>query len=40
MSSNKIINVSILKPIEPGIDKIEFLKLLQNSIYSELDKIN
>ena len=38
-SNNKII-VSILKSIEPGKDKIEFLKSLENSIYSELDKLN
>ncbi len=40
MSSNKSIKVSILSPIKPGIEKIEFLKFLQNAIYSELDKLN
>ena len=32
--------ISILKPINSGIDKNEFLRLLENTIYSELDKIN
>ena len=40
LSSNKTITVSILNPIDPGLKKEEFLDLLQNSIYSELDKIN
>ena len=40
MKSNKKLTVSILKPIEPGKDKIEFLKLLENSIYKELDVMN
>ena len=40
LKSNKKIIVSILKSIEPGKDKIEFLKSLENSIYSELDKLN
>ncbi len=39
MKSNQIITVSILKPIEPGKEKHEFLNLLQESIYNELDKI-
>ena len=38
-SNNKIV-VSILRPIEPGKDKTDFLKSLENSIYSELDKLN
>ena len=38
-SNNKIV-VSILRPIEPGKDKTDFLKSLENSIYSELNKLN
>ena len=37
---NKILTVSILKPIEPGLEKKVFLKELQNVIYSELDILN
>ena len=37
---NKIITVSILKPLEPGLPKIDFLKKLENIIYLELDRIN
>ena len=37
---NKTITVSILKPIEPGINKEIFLKKLENDIYSELDILN
>ena len=40
LSTNKIITVSILEPIEAGLNKEEFLNLLENNIYSELDKIN
>ena len=32
--------ISILKPIEPGLDKEIFLKKLQNRIYLELDNLN
>ena len=39
-SSNKIITVSILKPIEPGLQKEEFLKILEKKIYNELDLIS
>ena len=39
-SSNKTITVSILEPISAGLDKEQFLKILENSIYSELDIIN
>ena len=38
--SHKTITVSILKPIEPGLDKETFLKKLQEDIYSELDNLN
>jgi 1-acyl-sn-glycerol-3-phosphate acyltransferase len=40
LSSNKTITISILNPIDPGLNKEEFLNLLENNIYSELDKIN
>jgi len=40
LSSKKIITISVLKPIEPGLNKEEFLNLLENTIYSELDRIN
>jgi 1-acyl-sn-glycerol-3-phosphate acyltransferase len=40
LTKNKTITVSILKPIAPGLKKDEFLNLLQNNIYNELDKIN
>ena len=39
-SSNKTITISILKPISAGLKKEEFLKILENNIYSELDIIN
>ncbi len=39
-NSHKTITISILKPIEAGIEKEEFIKILENSIYSELDLIN
>ena len=34
---NTILTISILKPIEPGLEKEIFLKKLENIIYSELD---
>jgi 1-acyl-sn-glycerol-3-phosphate acyltransferase len=34
------LTVSILKPIDPGLDKDIFLKKLENMIYSELDCLN
>ena len=40
LKGNKIITISILKSIEPGLDKEEFLNILENNIYSELDKMN
>ena len=39
-NSKKEITVSILKPISPGLEKSDFLKTLENNIYSELDLIN
>ena len=37
---NTILTVSILKPIDPGLEKKIFLKELENVIYSELDILN
>jgi len=37
---NKNLTISILKPIESGINKDVFLKNLQNNIYFELDSLN
>ena len=34
------LTISILKPIEPGLEKAIFLKELENAIYSELDILN
>ena len=36
---NKVITISILKPIKPGLQKEEFLQELQKKIYDELDLI-
>ena len=38
--SNKTITISILKPINAGISKNEFLKILENNIYSEHDLLD
>ena len=40
LSTNKTINISVLKPINPGLNKEEFLNLLEKNIYSELDKMS
>jgi len=37
---NTILTISILTPIEPGLEKEIFLKKLENAIYSELDVLN
>jgi len=37
---NKILTISILKPIEPGLEKEIFLKKLENVIYSELNVLD
>ena len=39
-SSYKTITISILKPIQAGIEKNEFKKILEKSIYNELDLLN
>ena len=38
--SNKIITISILEPLKVGFSKEEFIKLLENNIYSELNSLN
>jgi|TARA_B110001452_G_scaffold232900_1_gene210433 1-acyl-sn-glycerol-3-phosphate acyltransferase len=38
--SHKTITISILKPIMVGLSKEEFLKILENEIYSELNLLN
>jgi 1-acyl-sn-glycerol-3-phosphate acyltransferase len=38
--SHKTITISILKKIEFGLSKEEFLKILENSIYKELNLLN
>ena len=38
--ANKTLTISILKPIEAGMNSKEFLEVLQNSIYKELDNIS
>ena len=40
MMPNKTITISILKPINTGIEETEFVKLLQKEIYSELGLAN
>ena len=40
IKSNKTITISILKPINSGIEEKEFLNLLENEIYSELGLTN
>ncbi len=40
INSNKVITVSILKSIKPGMNSEEFTKIIEKQIYSELDLIN
>tara|TARA_Y100000590_G_scaffold467361_1_gene645992 strand:+ start:673 stop:1374 length:702 start_codon:yes stop_codon:yes gene_type:complete len=40
MAKNKTITISILEPINPGLNSKDFLNLLEKNIYSELDIIN
>ncbi len=40
MKPNKNLTISILKPIESGLNKDIFLKKLQENIYFELDNLN
>jgi len=39
LKPNGILVVSILKEIEPGMERKDFLNILQNNIYQELDKV-
>ena len=39
-SSNRTITVSILQPIAAGLTKEEFIKILENNIYKELNLLN
>ncbi len=38
--SHKTITISILKPIAAGLSKEEFIKILENNIYTELNFLN
>ncbi len=40
LKPNLNLTISILKPIDSGLNKEEFLKILQEEIYSELDRLN
>jgi len=37
--TNKVITISILEPIKPGLKKEEFLQVLEKKIYDELDLV-
>ena len=39
-NKNKIITISILKPIETGLSKDQFTLILEKNIYSELNSLN
>jgi 1-acyl-sn-glycerol-3-phosphate acyltransferase len=39
-SINKVITISILEPIVAGYSKEEFIKILENNIYGELNLLN
>ena len=39
-NSHRTITISILKPIAAGFSKDEFIKILENSIYTELNLLN
>ena len=39
-STNKTITISILKPIKANYSKEEFIEILENEIYSELNSLN
>ena len=40
LSANKLITVSILEPINPGMNSEDFTELIENKIYSELQLIS
>jgi len=39
-TNQRTITISILEPIHPGMHKDEFLKILENNIYTELNLLN
>ena len=39
LKANKILTISVLDPISPGMNSDEFLNKLQKNIYEEIDKI-
>ena len=39
MRSGKELKISILKPLELGIENNKFTEILQNRMYQELDKM-
>ncbi len=39
-NSNRILTISILRPIKSGLSKDQFLKILENNIYSELNLLD
>jgi len=39
LKSNKILTVSILDPISPGMNSDEFINMLEKNIYEEIDKL-
>ena len=39
-TANKTITISVLKPIPSGLSRDNFIKILEEKIYSELDLIN
>tara|TARA_B100001175_G_scaffold150644_1_gene127676 strand:- start:1831 stop:2532 length:702 start_codon:yes stop_codon:yes gene_type:complete len=40
LKSNKSITISILNPVDPGLDVINFMNKIEKNIYSELDIID
>ena len=40
LKPNKKITISILEPVNPGLNPTDFINLIQTRIYSELDKMN
>jgi len=40
LKPNKKITISILEPVNPGLNPVEFINLIETRIYSELDKMN
>ena len=40
LKPNLTLTISILKPIEAGLNKEKFLEILQNKIYTELNNLN